>query len=560
MNFINYLNTLNNLNASGVNALAESQQNYSYFSDIYQPFPIVDTLHKLLNQHKNNIIILTGHAGDGKSTIAFDLLKKFDKNKKNFGEYEIVDNEDLHVLKDMSELNAESRKHYLEKAFTTKGNWIIVSNTGPLLTSVVSVLNETNAHVDIESKILTLLSQNIESANDISSFDNLKLDVDVNGKILYIVNIAQLDNIEIALEIFKKMINHSQWNEIVEKYPHHPITQNFLTIKPHLEDVIKGIKLTYLYLLNYERRLTLRQMLAHLTASLTMGHSLEDDIDNTILFSDTFFGVTESQPWSEAKGLKLIELLLKQNIGGYTSLEIEHSITNPHLFDDVCEPLQSIIKRYIIQDNNTYSSKIKATMRRILFMYGVYNNNDLVKSLFLSSPNISAFAKWRMNEHDFDTKAQRRIKSNCLKALNLFYSGSEETKNRALNITLKRSDSIVFQIAQIKICSISERQFSVGYDSLKKIPYFYLKDKPNVRLDLSLPLLDYIDNINTGDISDALNPIYKTQLERFKLNLIEWDASSERDEVCLMRTMNDGSLEEIEIYFEDEDNELKVEI
>ena len=122
MNLINYINSLHNLNASGVNALAESQVNSSYFQDIYTPFPIIENLKQLIKGHNNNIIVLTGHAGDGKSTIAFNLLQELDKSYSNkpFKEYEYLESHDLHILKDMSELNINTRREHLNKAFGSK--------------------------------------------------------------------------------------------------------------------------------------------------------------------------------------------------------------------------------------------------------------------------------------------------------------------------------------------------------------------------------------------------------------------------------------------------------
>ena len=79
LDFISYLNSLHNLTPAGANALAESQINTTYFNEIYSEFPIVQHIYNLLIKDKNNIIIITGHAGDGKSTIAFDLIKRLDE-------------------------------------------------------------------------------------------------------------------------------------------------------------------------------------------------------------------------------------------------------------------------------------------------------------------------------------------------------------------------------------------------------------------------------------------------------------------------------------------------
>jgi|GEM_PF-1068689 len=521
--FINYINSLHNLNASGVNALAESQSNSPYFQHVYTPFPVIETIQKLLVGQSNNIIVLTGHAGDGKSTIAFNILQSLDSayEKRVIQEYEHLESHNLHVLKDMSELSLDARTHYLSEAFGRKGNWIIVSNTGPLLTSITDYLEKTNLQgKDNLSKILEILSQDLDILDDAAELERLKLDVD--GKNLYIINIAKLDNIEIALQIFQKIIENKAWDLINQNYPTHPITLNRQTIYNHFDEVIDSIRLTYLYLINYERRLTLRQMLAHLASSITMGYTLTDDIEHTILFSDAFFGRVEADIWYKAKNLKLIELLSRLNLGGYTSLEVENIITSHDAFNDIDEPLKSIIQGYIQRDNDSYSSKIKSSLRRILFMYGLNDKSKDAKAHFLGSPSIRKFSNWRLDQESFSDYA-RSIKKACLTALNLFYSSSQDAKN--LNITLKRSDSSVFQIAQLRICSVPESSFSVDYDTVKNLPFFYVKSNKKIRLDLSLPLLDYIDNILANDISDSLNPIYKTQLEKLKLNQIELKAA-----------------------------------
>ena len=446
--FINYINSLHNLNASGVNALAESQSNLPYFDEIYTPFPVVDTIRKLIEGHNNNIVVLTGHAGDGKSTIAFDILETLQKldtsyQAKTFKEYEYVDKHNLHVLKDMSELSSDTRSHYLSQAFGSKGNWIIVSNTGLLLTSITEALEHTNLQgKDNLSKILEILSQDLDILDDAAELERLKLDVD--GKNLYIINIAKLDNIEIALQIFQKIIENKAWDLITQNYPTHPITLNRQTIYNHFDEVIDSIRLTYLYLINYERRLTLRQMLAHLASCITMGYTLTDDIEHTILFSDAFFGRVDANIWHKAKNLKLIELLSRLNLGGYTSLEVENIITSHDAFNDIDEPLKAIIQGYIQRDNDSYSSKIKSSLRRILFMYGLNAKSKDAKAHFLGSPSIRKFSNWRLDQESFSDDA-RSIKKACLTALNLFYSSSQDAKN--LNITLKRSDSPFLKIA-----------------------------------------------------------------------------------------------------------------
>lgn len=74
--FISYLNSLHNLQVYDANALAESQALNPYFGEIDQLFPLIDRLYETLKYGVEKVIVLTGYAGDGKSTVALDVLKK----------------------------------------------------------------------------------------------------------------------------------------------------------------------------------------------------------------------------------------------------------------------------------------------------------------------------------------------------------------------------------------------------------------------------------------------------------------------------------------------------
>lgn len=73
--FIECLNSLHNLRASSANALAESQALSPYFGELYEPFPLIKRLVEALTDKVKRVVVLTGHAGDGKSTVALDVLK-----------------------------------------------------------------------------------------------------------------------------------------------------------------------------------------------------------------------------------------------------------------------------------------------------------------------------------------------------------------------------------------------------------------------------------------------------------------------------------------------------
>ena len=159
--YITYLNSLHNLRASGANALAESQALSPYFGELYERFPLVDRLVEALTDKVQRVVVLTGHAGDGKSTIALDVLKQLRDLPAiapldgPFGEREDIDRPggSITIVKDMSELSAERRQQWLDQAFSEPGSWLIVSNTGPLLHSLADYAKKAGFDQDIESAI-----------------------------------------------------------------------------------------------------------------------------------------------------------------------------------------------------------------------------------------------------------------------------------------------------------------------------------------------------------------------------------------------------------------------
>ncbi|MBT7056869.1 MAG: protein kinase, partial [Lentisphaerae bacterium] len=74
--FVAYLNSLHCCTAACDNALAESQARNRFFGYIHVPHPITHVAQEILSGRAHQHVILTGHAGDGKSTIAVELLKQ----------------------------------------------------------------------------------------------------------------------------------------------------------------------------------------------------------------------------------------------------------------------------------------------------------------------------------------------------------------------------------------------------------------------------------------------------------------------------------------------------
>ena len=78
--FVTYLNGLHNYNAQNQNAYGERNAQSEYYAKTMVKIDICDHIVKLLKDEEPHMIILTGHAGDGKTSIMFQVLESMGMN------------------------------------------------------------------------------------------------------------------------------------------------------------------------------------------------------------------------------------------------------------------------------------------------------------------------------------------------------------------------------------------------------------------------------------------------------------------------------------------------
>ncbi len=585
--FIDYLNSLNNLSASGSNALAESQALNKFFPEIYEPFPIVDSIIDLLNIN-NNVVILTGHAGDGKSTVALDVYKRLKGISpegvidKALNEIEKIPELGIGIIKDMSELSLQEREKYLTMAFEDDSNsWLIVSNTGPLLKSLENFSEKYG--VDIESDLLKILNTPIENKiND-------KHKINSFNKNLYISNLTKLDNVDVSTRIFQKLINHSGWNgctncSIKNKCP---IRQNNLVIKDRLSVITNRLRYLYLIISYYESRLTLRQILAQLSFSITGGTSCNkykfleslDQVEDQniitselgkVLFSELFFGYSDRENLVMAEDIQAIKMTKKMDFGGPIDPVSERKIQSDSIFGwaKVPEELISLTKVWQHSAGGHDNILVRNSLRRLCFIFGENYGDEKSErsflSTFLKSTTIIDFENWMTSgQLNFSSREKRRFKESCMKVFLEFFTGFSANQFKDQDkvfITMKRPDNRIVQPTQIIIESIPFKRFDIKYNDILRVPEIHF-DKGVVILPLSLPLLDHIQLISSGEIGNDLSPIHKGKFDWFCSELLRATSDERRDieEVELLRSSIDGEVKVHKFILDTEDNKLELE-
>ena len=570
--YIAYLNSLHNLTASGANALAESQALNCYFTEIYEPFPLIAALHKMLLDSQERVILLTGHAGDGKSTIALDVLKRLRNLPDNEHLVKALDereevlelNPPVYIVKDMSELTAKQRLDSLAQGFNQPGSWLIVSNTGPLINSLADYSEEFGGPDNIESDVLELLDQPyVEgelSSHILTGFT----------KDLVILNITRLNNVEIGARVLTRMVNHSAWAQCngCEIEARCPLRLNRTALQEISATVEERVRWVYQYLTAYEQRLTLRQMIAHLALSLTGGMGCDEaralvksasDVAtqelnglDRILFSECFFGYRGGKPWPAAENLRAIALIKRSVFGGPIAVDFERQLLMTGGLNGLTVPevLVGVQQRWRKHATEAAGVRWRFALRRMLYLFGqqssvVSNYNDRFLSVFLQSPMLKDFDRWQNAKClTLDSQGQRALTQRCLQVLLEVYSGFSSGQLQSLDglyLTLRRPNGAAIQPTQLVVAKLDNRDFSLRYDSARRLPMLSYR-QGIVELRLTLPLLDYIHDRSIGSLGNGLAPIHLAQLQWFRAELLKISRNSSLGEISLLRSGIDGSV------------------
>lgn len=128
--FVEYLNTMHQLDANNENAFAESQVNNEYYKKVKVQRPLSENVLEILHTQQPQTIVLTGHAGDGKTSILLQILETLNPNYKlsTTGTISFSSGRELFYLKDFSEISHNERAELLKRCleFSKNGGYSIL--------------------------------------------------------------------------------------------------------------------------------------------------------------------------------------------------------------------------------------------------------------------------------------------------------------------------------------------------------------------------------------------------------------------------------------------------
>ncbi len=588
--FIDYLNSMNNADANNINALAESQVTSEYYDAIRVDRKLGNFIIDKINKGEHHCFIITGHAGDGKTSILAQVLKNLSliEAGEKLKEHAVITKGtvNLEYIKDMSELSEEQQIQYLEEGLNapSKGrSSIIISNTGPLMKGFRKFISGDNNKLDdIENQLLAQLDEN--KCEELC-IDDYKF---------YLVNIARIENIDFADKIIEKICNDNLWKDCegCSEGDICPMLFNKQCVSRNIERVKEFVKNFYLWLQENDKRVTIRQIISQISYAFT-GNEVCSQIKKKRLttsrnyklfnynFANLFFGykgITKVEEASQIRGIKLLgDLALDQK-----TLAVDYDLFVEEKFNCFDEQIQDLIRdvwdaasMYLEGDNEDmdaislqdYQQQVRRAIRRFYMIFSVQESEQECQNLYsqIYNKNFMNYCKGMFSK--LGRGLQGYFQTLIFEALYIQNIGMPPEDDDNLYLTLRKNNSAPQGVLLLlgkglkSDFSIKQLEKDTTIEDIEKKNILVLRIKNKEEFELSLPLINYFQTIVEGEISTDLNPALSHGLSELNALLLKtFRKRSSEDEVSLKIVVNTNvGIKPISLVFEDEDGKIYIE-
>ena len=583
--YSDYLSSLISTSIFNENAIAESQAVNPLFRTIHTSHPLVDILDTELRQKTGKHVILTGHAGDGKTTIAVEIIKRlrgfspFATLDKPLERREEVEAQRLCIIKDFSEREARADMALIDELKAGQRRFMIISNTGTLLDFFKGNATSWQINpVEVESRILTAISQ-VRGVSEL----------EFAGVEFIVYNLAYIDNLNLAKAIFNRMMEPENWKGCFScsREGFCPVKYNVELIRSAQEQVTERLFLLYRRMYEYGTRLTIRQLTSHLAYIITSGinaahvHKKMLQKKTDFLFFNRLFGDDGKSPDISAKEMKAIVELKRQNLGTLFNSGAEMKLwIKPSLHSSIkvfasAKDLFSDLRKVgmtplTVSGIGPTPEQARKQARRLLYFF--VSDDTHARQLicdFLNSPNILYWQEWQNKDAVLEKAYRSRFSNMVFHVIQEHFTGVRMpegigAQDSRLYITLSRKQSEVRQSAQIVITELDWSQSIIleldRTNNAVGAEYTELALKGQGVLEgtilrLGLPFLDYVTQRHYGEIGNLLNAAYKERLEHFKLQVLKKTAPL-NDDMMLVRLRNDNRFKRQKFSISDQEVEV----
>lgn len=578
--FIEYLNSTNNAGSDSSGSLAEKQFKSSFYDEIKVNRKIGSYISRCISEGKPEAFIITGHAGDGKTSILVQVLKDsglLDERAELLAEDEL---DKLYYIKDMSEISPLRQAEVLETALLApqKGKCsILISNTGPLIAAFNQLVkrNHEESHTEYSEKDKLLLQSKLLEQMDTNSEEPITID----QYRFHLLNIARADNVIFAKKILKNIVADHLWSacDTCSCKGTCPILHNKCLISSHFDRVGGFIENYYRFLMENDKRLTIRQMVGQISFAIT-GNLTCAKVPNLkspffrYNIANLFFGYvgqTESRDADQIKGIKQIKMLGLDKI----ALDSDYDLFVNNNLDCFTADLHADIKEFIEKNRSMLRKSpdeddgaellkrdlnARRAIRRFYLLFGnTLGNSDHTYASIYNQVFGTYFSDYKKLISGIQSQITlKNMKDVVFKALYVKNTGFLPTTEDRLPLTLRRQDD-VYQSAMLVLGRVEKRSLSVKqkkrnnkFDDMEE-HYDLVLEIGHDEYKLSLPLLTYFDLLNRGAVASNNNPALTHGIARLDALLLSAYRSSDEDNELMVLINTISGQQPMTLTFED---------
>jgi hypothetical protein len=593
-NFVQYLNTLHRCNGNNTNSTAESNlQNPFSESLLVEDEKLINKIMFDLKEG-NGKVLLTGFAGDGKTTIAHTIVKTLTDGsiidrpiqtlRLNGSKRKLV------VIKDLSENSLDLNDDIVTNYIIDKScSLLLVSNSGAIIHRLKEAHNLFNYDraEDVEKIILNGISE-----NDIHGFGSIELDTTK----LSVVNLVNHDNIPTARKILEKIVNHRVWSNIDEnKYEKHPILINVKALRNQF--VVDRLFLMYQRLFEYGHRFTLRNFVEHFSYMITGNLSLNRNPQEVepYLFYNNVFGKFNYDCVNKSSlicnDIVIIKVIREQLFGSRISSNWKRKIWNKvdnSIEENILSPFNKNYHKYSVISCSSGPNLNRLKLYRIVYFLLSDDKIDYsFTSDFLNSPGLGLWKSIQSSKSLNSSIARTDLFNSLRHVIKEYFAGlklpvneSDISRNKVY-ITMNRKKEIS-QSAQVVLAllvwDLDDKVCLNVYSDFRNKNQFELlavKESSNkkfrdsdisfeddcISLKLPLPFLDYLLNTNSGALKDSSYLYFEKRLDFFKRDIMKNlnRKNADSNDLLLVRIKPDRNLGDIKFVLKKDLDKLEVQ-
>lgn len=541
--FVSYLNTLHNYNAQNPNSYGEKNVANNFFRDVMVEVGLSKYIRDNIQQNEAHAIILTGHAGDGKTSIMYQVLSDFrivfDPNKK-ITDYVLPAGKKCRCIKDFSEIPDEEKAQVLGEALDMPkcGDFVfMVANTGPLINTFGSLFETSDKAEEAKIKLIEAMDSNTGKILDICGYK------------ICVINVAAVDNTYFATEFLNNIIKDNLWSGCAtcSKNMYCHIWKNKELIRKNKSRVFEFLNMHYVWITEHGKRLTIRSMTEQLAFMLTGGINCDEvkNIDSyQLLFPNLFFGFVGTMINPRALNILAVRIANECNYDNKRMRIDEQILVNndySHVFGkEVAEIVEAA------QYKNAYVSGWAEMIRRFFFFTNIFTDSLVMDQVYedIFSKQYCRYLSLRNG-----TTTPSRTDANLVcDALSMIYVGTTNNDS-IIPITLSRESGIT-QNVQLITGEIYTKNIKIVQRETKDSLFNEGQKRYSLRLDvnrnelnseITLPLLNFFEELKNGIISTNVDPQLSHGIESLKAELSELMSDDDDDTFDMIILRNNGA-------------------